>query len=139
MSPTVLFTHLKIILLQYFQFSIVSKRTQNRYIIDPTKMFQTFHFFFGSTTTTLTENKKSKVKTLIVAPYKKEQSLFTTPPRKYLYKIGNILFYTNKNRPSIINVLTIIIFSLHILNLYYIILLVNLFSLVQNKISLSFK
>ena len=79
------------------------------YIIDPTKMFQTFRFFFGSTTTTLTENKKSKVKTLIVAPYKKQQSLFTTsPPRKYFYKIANILFYTNKNRPSIINVIIII-------------------------------
>ena len=32
MGPTVLFTHLKIILLQCFQFSAVSKRTPSNYI-----------------------------------------------------------------------------------------------------------
>ena len=87
----------------------------------PNKNVQTFCFFFESTTTTLMKKKKKKQRS-------QHGLLLHTKG-----VVSLLLFYTNKNRPSNINV--IFFFSIYILNLYYIILLVNLFLLVQNKIS----
>ena len=87
----------------------------------PNKNVQTFCFFFESTTTTLMEKKNQKQRS-------QHGLLLHTKG-----VVSLLLFYTNKNRPSNINV--IFFFSIYILNLYYIILLVNLFLLVQNKIS----
>ena len=44
MGFTGLFTHLKIILLQYFQFSVVSKQTLNLHINDQNKMQKEPHW-----------------------------------------------------------------------------------------------
>ena len=88
----------------------------------PNKNVQTFCFFFESTTTTLMEKKKNQKQ-------RSQHGLLLHTKGV----VSLLLFYTNKNRPSNINV--IFFFSIYILNLYYIILLVNLFLLVQNKIS----
>ena len=59
MGPTALFTHLKIILLQYFQFSVFSFSKISSIQTDPTYMVGKF-YLFGEVVNQLVQKKRKK-------------------------------------------------------------------------------
>ena len=74
MGPTALFTHLKIILLQYFQFSVFSFSKISSIQTDPTYMVGKF-YLFGEVVNQLVQKKKKKERKKIVLLSIKEKGL----------------------------------------------------------------